>query len=323
MNIVLIKSVTSKPWRSQETYQMIEDSLREKWNVESIMTNNALALQRDLSVLKQEYGDDVFVFNVAEYLDEDNKKGFLPGLLEEWHFPHLGSSADTIAIGLDKARTKELLVKNGIPTPRYFVAKSVDLVNSLLAEEIGYPLIVKPLREGGHIGITEDSVIFKAASLNKGIQRIIEDYQQPALVEEYIAGKEMREFSVGIIDCKPRLFTPVEIDYEAMDLEMDILSIEATEKDLERIKPVREELIRTKIIDLANKTFDAVKAWDYSRIDLRMDHTDCYILEINIMPGLGPHSFLPEAAKDIYGFEYNQLIQTLAEISINREPIFN
>jgi len=70
---------------------------------------------------------------------------------------------------------------------------------------------------------------------------------------------------------------------------------------------------------LTQRTFAAVGARDYSRVDLRMNQTDCFVIEINVMPGLGPHSFLPEAAKDIYGLEYNQLIHKLTEESMQRQ----
>ena len=64
--------------------------------------------------------------------------------------------------------------------------------------------------------------------------------------------------------------------------------------------PVQDGKIRDKIIDLAERTFVAVGARDYSRVDIRMNASGYYVLEINVMPGLGPHSFLPEAAKEIY-----------------------
>jgi D-alanine-D-alanine ligase len=180
-------------------------------------------------------------------------------------------------------------------------------------------LIAKPIREGGHIGISDDSIVYDNANLDKAVNRIFDNHHQPALVEEYITGNGMREFSVGIIDGETRLFTPVEIDYESMDVKIAILSYEVAEKDLERIKLVRDEIIRDEIIDLAERTFVAVGARDYSRVDIRMNHTGCYVLEINIMPGLGPHSFLPEAAKAIHALEYNQLIQKLAEDSMKRK----
>ena len=131
----------------------------------------------------------------------------------------------------------------------------------------------------------------------------------------------MREFSVGIIDGKTRLFTPIEIDYQSMNIGEEILSYDLAQKDLERTKLVLDEKTRGLIIDLAEKTFEIVGARDYSRVDSRMDDSGCYVLEINIMPGLGPNSFLPQAAKEIYGLEYNQLIQKMVENSIQRQKL--
>ena len=157
--------------------------------------------------------------------------------------------------------------------------------------------------------------------MDKAVNRIFDTHNQAALVEEYITGKGMREFSVGITDGETRLFTPIEIDYESMDVQKAILSYEAAQKDLERTKLVQDGRIRDEIIDLSKRTSVAAGARDYSRVNLRMNHTGCYVLEINIMPGLGPHSFLPEAAKDIYALEYNQLIQNLAKDSMRRQKI--
>ncbi|MBN2394824.1 MAG: ATP-grasp domain-containing protein [Anaerolineae bacterium] len=319
MNLVLIKSYTDKPWRSPETYQLIEDSLQEKWEVTSITPSTGESLHNFLEQQRQQNDEPIFVFNVAEYLDEENKVGFLPDLLDAWQVPHLGSSAETVAIGLDKAKTKVLLDANQIPTPGYFVAHDdrVDLENH--TENLAYPLIVKPLQEGGHIGISEESIVYDADELRAAINHVVENYEQPALVEEYITGEGMREFSVGVIGNGTKILTPIEIDYASMDIEEKILSYEAAQKDLEKIKLVEDEAMREEINGLAARTFAAVGASDYSRIDLRMNHTGCYVLEINIMPGLGPHSFLPDAANQIHDLEYNELIQSLAENSMRRQ----
>jgi len=319
MEIALIKSFTDKPWRSPETYRLIERSLREKWHVNVIHTKDPGTLYNFLTKLKRESREGIFVFNLAEYLDEENKTGFLPSLLEEWEIPHLGSSAKAINIGLDKSSTKALLEEQHIPTPRYFIAKRDDSAINSRAEKIGYPLIVKPIHEGGHIGIREDSIVYNDAELNKIANRIFDTYHQPALVEEFITGKGMREFSVGIIDGETKLFTPIEIDYESMHVNKAILSYELEQNDLERTKLVTDKKIRDIVINLTQRTFTAVGARDYSRVDLRMNQTDCFVIEINIMPGLGQHSFLPEAAKDIYALEYDQLIQKLTEESMQRQ----
>ncbi|MCK5793676.1 MAG: ATP-grasp domain-containing protein, partial [Anaerolineales bacterium] len=238
---------------------------------------------------------------------------------EEWKVNHLGSSAKVIDIGLNKPRTKEILDRYQIPTPRYFIATREDPENRIRAEKISYPLIVKPIEEGGHIGVREDSIVYDYGHLKNIINRVLAEHHQPALVEEYITGKGMREFSVGIIEGKTKLFTPVEMYFESMDGNYEILSSESAKKDLERIKPLRDKNILDQIIDLSSKTFKAIGANDYSRVDLRMNHTGCYVIEINTMPGLGPHSFLPEAAKDIHAIEYHQLIQKLTENSLQRQ----
>jgi D-alanine-D-alanine ligase len=319
MEIALIKSYSDKPWRSPETYQLIENSLKKKWHVKSINTLDPITLNCFLTKLNQEYGESIFVFNIAEYLDENNKQGFLPALLDEWNIPHLGSSAEVVAMGLDKGKTKIKLLENQILTPRYFVAHKRNSEIKSLAEIIGYPLIVKPIKEGGHIGITDDSIVYNDVNLDIAVNRIFDNHNQPALVEEYIIGKEMREFSVGIIEAAKKLFTPVEIDYESMDVTIPILGYESAEKNLERIKLVQDKIIYDEIIDLAEKTSITIGARDYSRVDIRMNHTGSYVLEINVMPGLGPHSFLPEAAKSIHALEYSQLIQELTENSIKRQ----
>ena len=148
MEVVLIRSYTNKPWRSPETYQLIEESIREKWAVRSIHTLETRELHHFLQDFKQELEGDIFVFNIAEYLDEKHKRAFLPTLLDEWGMPHLGSSGEVAAIGLDKERTKRLLDLHNIPTPRYFVAeKGKDALLKARAKDITYPLFVKPLGE--------------------------------------------------------------------------------------------------------------------------------------------------------------------------------
>ena len=318
MQIALIKSFTDKPWRSPETFQRIEDSLKEKWPVSSVTPENEETLYHFFLKLKQKFGENIFAFNIAEYLDEGNKQGFLPALLEKWKIPHLGSRSRVVTLGLDKSKTSRVLDEYCIPNPQYFVVKPGENHLQSQAESIGYPLIVKPVGEGGHIGIYDDSIVYDDAHLEKAVKRIFDQQDQPALVEEFITGKEMREFSVGVIEGEKRLFTPIEIDFDSMDVDTEILSYEATENDLEKIKLVQDEKTYTELCTLAEKTFLAVGARDYSRVDIRMNRFGYYVLEINIMPGLGPHSFLPESAKSIHSLDYDQLIQKLVEVSIER-----
>ena len=157
--------------------------------------------------------------------------------------------------------------------------------------------------------------------LQSEIQNILQLYKEPAIIEEYIDDMEMREFSVGILCGEQNLFTPVEIDFEAMPTKTRILSFESAEEDLERIKLIDDLSVKTSLIKLTQDTFNALGAKDYSRVDIRMNAKGYYVLEINVMPGLGPHSFLPEAAESIHGQGYEQLILCLAEQSMRRQHL--
>lgn len=311
MEIVLIKSFTDKAWRSPQTYALIESSLRKKWQVKVIHPRNTAILIKKLRKLKEK-DKDLFIFNIAEYVDEDNKVGFIPRILDEMELPHLGSDLQASRAGLDKAVAKELFLENDVPTPPFFVVKDDAQHVEKAAQKIGYPLIVKPLHEGGHIGIDESSIVDNGTELEGAVNRVLHEYGQPALVEDYIVPSDMREFSVGIIEGKTNMFTPIEIDYAAMDTGTEILSYEMAQNDLEEIKPITDPEVKKMVNQLAQGAFDAVGARDYSRVDIRMNKTGYFVLEINTMPGLGPHSFLPQAAEEIYGLDYEELIQFLA-----------
>lgn len=82
-----------------------------------------------------------------------------------------------------------------------------------------------------------------------------------------------------------------------MSVKRKILGYEATDEDLERTELIQEEKKRDEIIDLPERTYVTVNACYYSRVDKRMKRTGYYVSEIYIMPGLGPHSFLPEVCR--------------------------
>ncbi len=318
MHIALIKSYTDKPWRSPETYERIERELSARWKLSSIETKDPSELKLFLDGLGSK--EKLFVFNIAEYLDEKAKHSFLPGLLDGWGFNHLGSRAEVVKLGLDKAGTKRTLRQAGVPTPDDFLASPGDSEASILAqaELIGFPLMVKPSLEGGHLGIGDDSIVHDGPALSREVAKIQNEFKQPALVEKYIGGEGMREFSVGVIEAEKPFFTPVEIDYASMDVAVPILSHDTAVKDLEKVVTVKNEKLARELNALAWSCFKAVGASDYSRVDIRSDASSAYVLEINVMPGLGPHSFLPEASWSLHGLSYGELMATLVETALGR-----
>jgi D-alanine-D-alanine ligase-like ATP-grasp enzyme len=319
--VLLIESLSDKPWRSEDTYGIIEASLAERWRTIAVRPRTEAELREQVSRAGETGRGSLFVFNIAEYLDEPAKEGFIPGILDELGVPRLGSSAAAARLALDKAGTKRRLEALNLPSPRFIVAEGGDSAARARAAGLRFPLFVKPALEGGHIGIGEDSIVRGGAELDAAVERVLRLHRQAALVEEYVGGEGMREFSVGVLDGRARRFLPIEIDWAAMGLATPILSHDAAIKDLERIKPVEGEAARNAVLGLAGGTFDAIGALDYARIDIRSDARGYFVLEINALPGLGPRSFLPEAAESLLGLGYPDLIRTLAEESMARQGI--
>lgn len=321
MKVCLIRSYADKPWRSAATYDRIEASLASAWPVVPLSARDPAELELRLGAFAREAADGLFVFNIAEYLDETARAGFLPELLDGMGLPHLGSSAAVCALALDKSRAKDALVAAGVPTPRFFVVREGEGDTAERAAAIGYPLFVKPAGEGGHIGIGADSIVRNEGELARKLRSLSELVGGPALVEEYVGEEAMREFSVGVLEGRDRLYAPIEIDWDSMRLERRILSRDAAMNDRERVVPIADEVARNRAVELAGRTFDAVGASDYARIDIRMNASGWYVLEINAMPGLGPGSFLPAAAESRYGIGYPALIRRLALESMVRQGL--
>lgn len=320
MDIILIKSFNNKPWRGLETYQNIESALKAEFDkVDIIIAENKNQLEFELNNYTGE--KDVFVFNIAEYIN-DEKTSFIPEILEKLDLQHLGSSSRTINLGLDKTKSKELFREAGILTPDSILVEEINQSCFKQAEKMGYPLFVKPNFGGGHIGIEDDSIVNNEKQLFGILEKYLSIFKEPILVEKYISEEKMREFSVGIIGNENKIILPIEIDYDNMDVQAKILSGTAAKNDLEKIKLITgEEELKKELSNMAIKTFDTIKGHDYCRVDIRMNYSGLYLLEINIMPGLGPLSFLPFAAKEIFGLDYKSLIVLLTTESIKRSAL--
>src|SRR5439155_26289188 len=132
----------------------------------------------------------------------------IAGIYELMGVPYTGSDSLTLGTALNKVRVKEILLYNGLPTPRFQLFKSP--VRITLDESMNFPLIVKPSREDASVGIEPASVVGNLQELRKRVRHVIEEFDQPALVEEYIDG---RELNVGILgNRKPTVFPISEID---------------------------------------------------------------------------------------------------------------
>ena len=274
-------------------------------------------------------------FNIAEGVQGDAREAQAPALCELLGIPYTASQVLPNAISLDKTQTKRIWEGHGLPTPKFQEFKSS---RNLLRPDFNYPLLVKPVREGTGMGIDAGSVVFNEKDLRKRIDWVIKNYRQPALVEEFLPG---REFTVGFIGNpgkrnnrrRPELydadgyhFFPVlELD-SSRSVSPGVYGNAAKSLDIGENgapdyicpAPISKALAR-RMKELTRQAAEAIGAADVARVDIRLGSDgEPYLLEINTLPGLNPKvsDLCIMAAAE--GIEYDALIQEILYLGAER-----
>lgn len=257
------------------------------------------------------------IFNIAEGVEGRNREAQVPALCELLGIPYTGSDSATLAIALDKALGKKVLLQHDILTPRFQVMESA---RERLSPDMRFPMIVKPNAEGSSKGIGSTSVVDTEEELRAAVKQCVERYRQPALVEEYILG---REFTVGLLgDKRPRVLPPMEIKFKN-GVERPVYDYAVKQEWEENVYyecPAKLTEAEQKAMEkIARATFWALDCRDVARVDLRMDADGrIYVLEVNPLPGLTPgYSDLVLIAQAV-GMEYDQLIAEIMQGGLRR-----
>ncbi|HSQ67300.1 MAG TPA: ATP-grasp domain-containing protein, partial [Polyangiaceae bacterium] len=258
-------------------------------------------------------GVDV-VFNVAEGIRGRNREAQVPSLCELLGVPYSGSDSATLSICLDKGLAKRLLKDATTPEWQVLVTGREKL------RSFRYPVIVKPNAEGTSKGITGKSVVDDEAGVRELAREIIDRYGQPALVEEYIFG---REFTVGLLgERRPRVLPPMEVAFLSPS-ERPIYDY-ACKQDWQRFVRYEVPAHLTKdelraIERAARATFTSLGCRDVARVDLRLTpNGKVYVIEVNPLPGLTPdYSDLCLIANGA-GMDYRTLIGEILSGAIKR-----
>ena len=152
------------------------------------------------------------MFNIAEGLHGVSREAQIPAMLEFLQIPYLGSDPLTLALCLDKARAKEVLAYNDVRTASFVLIRSMEDLDDA---RVRFPLIVKPLHEGSSKGIYNSCVVRNPEELEQEVRTILDTYHEPALVEEFLPG---REFTVAILGNGDdiRVLPIVEISFDAL-----------------------------------------------------------------------------------------------------------
>ena len=229
------------------------------------------------------------VFNIAEGVAGRNREAAVPALCELMGIPYTGSDAATLSIALDKALSKRVLLQHGILTAEFQV---METGRERLSPKLKFPLIIKPNQEGSSKGVSAHaSVVDDEPSLRAVVRELIERYEQPALIEAYISG---REFTVGLLgDRRPRVLPPMEIIFKDKENARPVYDYQIKqewEKHVAYQCPADLTPAEQKAIErIARDTFEALDCRDVARVDLRMTAKgEIYVIEVNPLPGLTP-----------------------------------
>ena len=270
------------------------------------------------------------LFNFAEGIGiGSDREAQIPMLAEILGIKHTGPGPLSAALILNKSRAKEIWKANGVRTAKWQLFTSLD---DKLTKNLSYPLIVKPNSEGSGIGIKSNSIVKNNTELSLAVATILDKYHQPALVEEFLPG---REFTVAIIGNGKEAFALpiVEVNFEAFP--KDVPRVDTFEAKFvygatgvaEMTKtefcpaPVTNKLAK-EINQAALSAYHTIGCLDFGRVDLRLGADGkVYVMEINHPPGLmsdiNESSFFTIAGRAA-GFTFPQMMGKILDAAILR-----
>jgi D-alanine-D-alanine ligase len=284
-----------------------------------------VAVRGDLKELEDRLNffppNETFIFNNCDGFNGDNMGAVsIIRLIERMGFKHTGATADSVELCIDKPRAKKQLLQFGVPTPKFQVFEKAKG-----AFQLEFPVIVKPSVEDASMGIDLCSVVTNMADMYKRIDYIINEYEQPAMVEQFISG---RELAVAMWGNKPVEVLPIaEDDFSAIpDPLQHVLTYESKwkpESPFFQNIPSRipAQLARKEeqaIRKVAENTFKAVGLRDFGRVDIRYDNGIPYVIDINEIPDLSPDAGFWNSARTA-GFTYPQMVERILNVAMKRE----
>jgi len=263
------------------------------------------------------------VFNIAEGRGNyRSREAQVPSVLEMLNIPYTGSDPECLTICLDKPVTKMLAAADGIVTPRWLSVANEEELRSIPWGDFPFPTIIKPAYEGSSKGIRLTSLAHNVNHAQQEAQRILEYYQQPVMVEEFIGGDEV---TVGIIGNNPPRIVGIMRVVPRKREENFIYSVEVKRDYLNLVDYECPAALDSKVInaleDSSLKVFRSLGCRDFARVDFRVSSGGIpYFIEINPLPGLGTYSDLIIMAK-LMGWKHEEVITSVLDAALERYPL--
>jgi D-alanine-D-alanine ligase len=281
---------------------------------------------RDQSLIAVARGDADLYFNLTEsYNGDDTMDMNLAAYLDLLGKAYTGAGPHALYLAQDKALAKKIFAFHGIRTPFFATSYKGKLDHS---HDIAFPLIVKPTSEDGSIGIDAGSVVGSVKELMERIHYIHEEFDSPALIEEYIEGRELYAAVIG--NDNPEVLPMIELDLSKLPEGTPKIAGKEVkwEKDTEHYRVTKsavaenldEDVVR-RLEETALSVYQALKLRDYGRIDMRLTKEgEVYVIEANPNPWLSTGAEFHMAAKKS-GRTYPQLIGEIVDLARSRYAV--
>ena len=266
------------------------------------------------------------IFNLTEsYAGDDTKDMNVAAYLDLLDCPYTGAGPHAMYLAQDKSLAKKIFAFHGIKTPYFATSYRGKLDHS---QDIAFPLIVKPTSEDGSIGIDTGSVVGSVKELMERIHYIQEEFDSPALIEEYIEGREIYAAILG--NDSPEVLPMVELDLSKLPKGTPKIAGKEVkwEKETEAYKVTKsapaedlDEATTKRLSETALAAYQALKLRDYGRIDMRLSKKgEVFVIEANPNPWLASTAEFAMAAKKA-GRNYTQLIGEIIDLSQARYAV--
>ena len=243
--------------------------------------------------------------------------------LEALNYAYTGAPADVLAFCQDKYLVKRRLDEAGIATPRWRLYHTPDC-----DDWKGFPAIVKPSREHCSFGVTEESVVMTPAELRRRVAYVLQEFREPALVEDFIDGREFHValWGNGTIQMLP----PAEMDFAAFSDVRDRLCTFESKFDPHsqhyqqiqlRLPAPLTEAEHARLESTAAAAYRALGCRDYARLDIRLREGIFYVLDVNPNADLSSESSTACAAQ-VAGYSFGAMGSHLVNLAALRHPVF-
>ena len=230
--------------------------------------------------------------------------GVIQGALECLGVPYTGSGVMASALAMDKVRSKKLMIAADIPTPAFCTATTVTDARAA-AESLGFPLVVKPARQGSSIGMSK---VFEADDLEPALNAAMR-YDDVAVIEKCIVGDEI---TVAVLQGMalpsvrietPRVFYDYRAKYESDETRYTCPGSEDTD-------------VEARYAELALRAFNELGCRGWGRVDfMHAAGEEPMVLEVNTVPGMTSQSLVPRAAQSA-GIGFEELCWRVLETSV-------